>query len=94
MASGLPVVGLEAEGVCDLVRHEQSGLLLNTEVCAGEEQVEAYRTCLTRLVDNRRERARFSQFALDGSFTATLGMRRWNALVDGYSKVIEKRTQV
>jgi len=30
MASGLPVIGLQAEGVCDLVQHEQSGLLLNT----------------------------------------------------------------
>src|SRR5579859_3476372 len=56
MASGLPVVGLQAEGVCDLIQHEQSGLLLSTQY-AGEEQVEAYRACLTRLIDNQQERA-------------------------------------
>jgi len=29
LASGLPVVGLRAEGVCDLVIHEETGLLLD-----------------------------------------------------------------
>jgi glycosyltransferase involved in cell wall biosynthesis len=92
MASGLPVVGLEAEGVCDLVSHERSGLLLNMEVATGEEQVEVYRTCLTRLVDNWQERACLSQCAL-----MEASRRTWHeameALVDGYRKVAEQKTQ-
>ncbi|KAM0749483.1 UDP-Glycosyltransferase/glycogen phosphorylase [Meredithblackwellia eburnea MCA 4105] len=31
LASGLPVVGLRAEGVCDLVKHEETGLLLDLD---------------------------------------------------------------
>ncbi|ORY63655.1 hypothetical protein BCR35DRAFT_283223 [Leucosporidium creatinivorum] len=31
LASGLPVVGLRAEGVCDLVKHEETGLLLDMD---------------------------------------------------------------
>jgi len=91
MASGLPVVGLQAEGVCDLVQHEQSGLLLDTQY-VGEEQVEAYRACLTRLVNNGLERAQFSEFAL-----AEASHRSWyeamESLVDGYREVIERKTQ-
>ena len=92
MSSGLPVVGLKAEGICDLVRHEQSGLLLNIQVHAGEEQVGMYRTYLTRLVDNQQQRAHFSQWAL-----IEAARRTWyeamECLVDGYREVIEKRTQ-
>jgi glycosyltransferase involved in cell wall biosynthesis len=90
MASGLPVVGLSAQGVCDLVRHGRSGLLLNIEASIGEEQVELYRTCLTRLVDNGQERADFSQFALQEA-----SRRSWHeameCLVDGYREVVEQR---
>jgi glycosyltransferase involved in cell wall biosynthesis len=92
MASGLPVVGLEAEGVCDLVSHEQSGLLLNMEVATGKEQVEAYRACLIRLVGNRQERARLSQCAL-----MEASRRTWNeameVLVDGYRQVAKQKTR-
>lgn len=89
MASGLPVVGLQAEGVCDLIQHEQSGLLLNTHY-TGEEQVEAYRARLTRLVDNQQERAQFGKHAqIEASH------RSWReameSLVDGYREVIEKK---
>ena len=92
MASGLPVVGLQAEGVCDLVRHEYSGLLLDTQASGEEGQVEAYRTYLNRLVANRQERAHFSQLALDDA-----SHRSWyeamQRLVDGYNEVVEKRTR-
>jgi glycosyltransferase involved in cell wall biosynthesis len=92
MASGLPVVGLQAEGVCDLVRHEHSGLLLNMSISSEEEQVETYCTYLNRLVANRQERAHFSQSAL-----ADASHRTWyeamQRLVDGYNEVVEKKTQ-
>jgi glycosyltransferase involved in cell wall biosynthesis len=91
MASGLPVVGLQAEGVCDLVQHEQSGLLLNPQY-AEAEQVEAYRAYLTRLVNNSQERAQFGAFAL-----AEASRHSWYeamaSLVDGYREVIEKKAQ-
>jgi glycosyltransferase involved in cell wall biosynthesis len=91
MASGLPVVGLQAEGVCDLVQHEQSGLLLNTQY-AGEEQVEAYRASLTRLVDNQQEQAQFGAFAL-----IEASRHSWyeamESLVDGYREVIEQKAR-
>lgn len=91
MASGLPVVGLQAEGICDLVQHEQSGLLLNTRY-AGEEQVEAYRAGLTRLVDNEWERVEFGACAL-----VEASRRSWDEamelLVDGYREVVERKAQ-
>jgi glycosyltransferase involved in cell wall biosynthesis len=92
MASGLPVVGLEAEGVCDLVRHEQSGLLLNTRGYSEEEQVEAYRTYLNRLVNNRLERTHFSQLALVDASRSTW-YEAMERLVNGYGEAIEKKTQ-
>jgi glycosyltransferase involved in cell wall biosynthesis len=90
MASGLPVVGLEADGVCDLVRHEQSGLLLNMPVNVGEEEIERYCAYLTRLVDNQQERVLCSQFAL-----VEASRRSWHeameCLVNGYREVVEKK---
>jgi hypothetical protein len=62
------------------------------EVFGGEEQVEAYRTCLTRLVNNRLERARFSEFALGEAARHT-----WDetmiGLVNGYREVVEQKTR-
>jgi glycosyltransferase involved in cell wall biosynthesis len=92
MASGLPVVGLEADGVCDLVRHQRSGLLMDMQGKMGEGQVEVYSDYLTRVVENRQERALFSQFAL-----VEAGRRSWHeameCLVKGYSEVIEKKAE-
>lgn len=92
MASGLPVVGLEAEGVCDLVQHEHTGLLLDIQTHIGKEQVEAYRSCLSRLVDNQLERARFSQFALAAALQRTW-YEAMECLVGGYREVVEQKTQ-
>lgn len=50
MASGLPVIGLEAQGVKDLVQHERTGLLLNTIGLTEKEQTIAYRDLLQSLV--------------------------------------------
>jgi glycosyltransferase involved in cell wall biosynthesis len=92
MASSLPVVGLESEGVRDLVQHERSGLLLNTQNYNEEEQIEAYRAYLVRLIYNKQERRKFGQQAL-----AEAANRSWyeamEGLVHGYSEVVEKKTQ-
>jgi glycosyltransferase involved in cell wall biosynthesis len=50
MASGLPVVGLEAEGVKDLVAHSRTGLLLNTFGLSVSDQQAKYRGLLEMLV--------------------------------------------
>jgi hypothetical protein len=58
----------------------------------GGEGVEAYCAYLTRLVDNRQERAVFSQFAV-----MEASRRCWHeameCLVDGYREVVERKTQ-
>lgn len=64
MASGLPVAGLLAEGVCDLVEHEQSGLLLNTHRLSDSEQTTMYRAHLARLIASVEERRSMSKAAL------------------------------
>ncbi len=50
MASGLPVVGLIAEGVCDLVEHERTGLLVPDAHIQEDEQIVLYRTELESLI--------------------------------------------
>jgi glycosyltransferase involved in cell wall biosynthesis len=50
MASGLPVVGLEAEGVKDLVAQRRTGLLLNTFGLSVSDQQLKYRGLLETLV--------------------------------------------
>lgn len=64
LASGLPVVGLLAEGVRDLVTHEQTGLLLDAQEMDQQEQVDRYRALLERLVWDRASRVRMGQAAL------------------------------
>jgi len=64
MASGLPVVGLQTEGVRDQVRHEETGLLLDMQALSQEQQVMAYREYLTRLVLEPLTRRIMSKAAL------------------------------
>ncbi|KAI7893769.1 glycosyl transferase group 1 [Mucor mucedo] len=54
MASGLPVIGLEAEGVKDLVQHGRTGLLLNPEGLTETQQMLAYRELLQSIVTQRQ----------------------------------------
>jgi glycosyltransferase involved in cell wall biosynthesis len=61
MASGLPVVGLEAEGVVDLVTHEKTGLLLNTNGLNFDQQVVQYRHLLNRLILEKDTRLNMSK---------------------------------
>lgn len=88
MASGLPVVGLLADGVRDLVTHERTGLLLNTDALTADEQVEAYQHYLTRLIADTNARIRMGQAALTDAH-----QHSWHeameCLVRGYYEVIE-----
>lgn len=54
MASGLPVIGLEAQGVKDLVQHGRTGLLLNHVGLAENQQIIAYRDLLQSIVSQRQ----------------------------------------
>ncbi len=87
MASGLPVVGLLAEGVRDLVTDEQTGLLLSQERMSEQEQVVEYRLRLSRLVQDQQARERMRQAALAEART-----RSWHeameCLLRGHQEVI------
>jgi glycosyltransferase involved in cell wall biosynthesis len=52
MACGLPVVGVHSEGVCDLVKNEGTGLLLDIQGLSEDEQVHGYLAHLQRLIQN------------------------------------------
>ena len=88
MASALPVAGVLSEGVRDLVRHQQTGYLLDTEHMNEQEQVQGYRALLEHLVDHPPARRALGQAGL-----LEAGERSWPAamqhLLDGYREVIE-----
>jgi len=89
MASGLPVVGLLAEGVCDLVEDGKTGLLLNDRCLSSEEQVKRYRASLEQLIYDRQMRELMGQAAL-----LEAERHSWHeameCLVCGYHEVIEQ----
>jgi glycosyltransferase involved in cell wall biosynthesis len=90
MASALPVVGLFAEGVCDLVEREKTGLLLDDRHLCEEEQVMQYRAYLDQLVGDKQTRLDMSRAALEEA-----QHRSWyeamEKLVRGYHEVVEAR---
>jgi glycosyltransferase involved in cell wall biosynthesis len=89
MASGLPVVGLQAEGVRDLVKDGETGYLLHCEEMPQESQVTGYRDLLTRLVEQSSLRQRMSQVA-----RASASLRSWDeamkCLMLGYQEVLQQ----
>ncbi len=91
MASGLPVVGLVAEGVCDLIESERTGLLVNDSHIQEDEQIIDYRVCLERLVQSTQKRHEMSSAAL-----LEAQRRSWfeamESLVRGYKEVAESTT--
>ena len=94
MASGLPVVGLIAEGVCDLVENEQTGLLVPDAHIQEDEQIVRYRTQLESLIQDPQKRQEMSNAAL-----IEAQHRSWyeamECLVRGYQEVVEStRPQV
>ncbi len=88
MASGLPIVGLVAEGVCDLVEHERTGLLVQDHHIQEDEQIISYRTRLESLVQNAQKRQEMSHAAL-----LEAQRRSWyeamECLVRGYKEVVD-----
>lgn len=54
MASGLPVIGLEAQGVKDLVQHERTGLLVNSMGLTEDQLIAAYRDLLQSIVTQKQ----------------------------------------
>lgn len=89
MASGLPVVGLQAEGVRDIVTDGETGYLLDTEKLTEQEQTAAYQQLLERLVERyeiRREMGMAAQRAAS--------LRTWdkamNRLLTGYQEALEQ----
>jgi glycosyltransferase involved in cell wall biosynthesis len=91
MASGLPVAGVLSEGVCDLVEHERTGLLLDTHGLDEDEQATGHLTNLHRLVHNAPERHAMGQAALQEA-----SLRSWSeamdSLLSGYHEVLEARS--
>ncbi|KAI8889617.1 glycosyltransferase family 4 protein [Backusella circina FSU 941] len=65
MASGLPVVGLQAEGVKDLVDHGNTGLLLDTKGMSHEEKVLRYKYLLNTLITDIPSRKEMSNHAVE-----------------------------
>ncbi|RUS14347.1 glycosyl transferase group 1 [Jimgerdemannia flammicorona] len=89
MASGLPVVGLNAEGVCDLVTHERTGLLLEVGGMEREHQYEAYRSYLERMIEEPETRKRMGEEAVAGAQDHTWA-EAMEKLVRGYREVVAK----
>jgi glycosyltransferase involved in cell wall biosynthesis len=87
MASGLPVVGLLAEGACDLVDHGRTGLLLDTSQSC-EEQIAGFRAWLEYLVFNHERRSIMGQAAL-GEAQQRSWSEAMKCLMRGYEEVIE-----
>jgi len=88
MASGLPVVGLVAEGVCDLVENERTGLLVEDHHIQEDEQIVRYRNSLDSLIQDTQKRHQMSSAAL-----IEAQQRSWyeamECLVRGYKEVVE-----
>lgn len=89
MASGLPVVGLLAEGVKDLVQNQTSGLLLDTTHMSRRKQIEEYGRLLATLIEDAEMRAKMAQKAIELSRAYTW----WGAMesmVQVYRDAAEK----
>jgi len=93
IASGLPVVGLLAEGVCDLIEDGETGYLLNEQRLSQEEKVGSYRAKLMHLVEAKELRTKMSKAAVEEA-----KKRSWyeamEKLMEGYREVKEDATRV
>ena len=87
MASGLPVVGLHSEGVCDLVTNGLTGLL-DAQRVNEEEQAASYRELLKELMYDHSARQLMGQAALASARKCSWpeAMQR---LLQGYDEAIK-----
>ena len=87
MASGLPVVGLHAEGICDLVSDGQTGLLAQMQELSEQERVHVYQQSLYRLIREPQTRQHMREAA-----TVAAGKHTWHEamehVVHGYQDVL------
>ncbi|HTI14102.1 MAG TPA: glycosyltransferase family 1 protein [Dictyobacter sp.] len=88
MASGLPVVGIQSEGVGDLVQDGVSGLLLSNDEHERASQAEAYHLLIQQLVQHDDQRLNMGDAACAHATTYS-----WHeamaSLVSGYEEVIQ-----
>ncbi len=91
MASGLPIVGLQSEGVGDLVEDGKTGYLLDATSLTEEEQAHKYRHLVERLSENQQLRRTMANAAMRAA-----SLRTWNAsmqnLLQGYEETIRNDT--
>lgn len=88
MASGLPVVGVYSEGVCDLVQNGETGYLLDTQGLSEKEEALAYQEIIAYLIANVPARERMGQAALQEARQRSWS-RAMENLMQGYRDVIE-----
>jgi glycosyltransferase involved in cell wall biosynthesis len=88
MASGLPVVGLLSEGVCDLVEDGKTGFLLNEHRLSEVEKVAGYSAKLMQLVEAEELRLKMSKAALEEA-QGKSWYEAMEKLVEGYREVVE-----
>lgn len=88
MASGLPVVGIHSEGVCDLVCDGQTGLLAT--IHNKNEAVTCYQSRLEYLIHHKQVRQDMGKAALLYAYS-----RSWNeamnCLLRGYTEVLARQ---
>jgi glycosyltransferase involved in cell wall biosynthesis len=88
MASGLPVVGLDSDGVRDLVTDGLTGFL-DRQRKTEDEQVASYRALLTSMTRNHMDR-----YIMGRAAHVEAQRRSWseamNCLVEGYIEVAEE----
>lgn len=106
LASGLPVIGLDAEGTRDLVSHGETGLLLsppggkswpsicrNTSSPAFDSCIEGYAALLTRATTKHSERAAMGQKACTEGIRGFTWWDAMEACVDGYRESMRTARQ-
>ena len=87
MASGLPVVGLRAEGVCDIVEEGKTGCLLDIEGIPEQAQIPAYRQLLMHLIERPGLRHNMSMTARRAALQRTWD-EAMQPLLRGYEEVL------
>jgi glycosyltransferase involved in cell wall biosynthesis len=87
MASGLPVVGLVSEGVCDLVTNGRTGLL-DRQRSDEEEQIVGYQVRLRWLIDDHAARQVMGRAALSEA-QRHCWPQAMQCLLQGYHEVAE-----